>query len=185
MNFFELLQEIRFAAPTKIKKITPDELYQLVTKFCKEVFGEASVQIPPSINPLISKRIIVHFGNRTLRLGVSHELRRINVGTKDLFLPSMRVCFDWDEDPTDISQKDPTNDNEYPVNKTLQRDTMIAIHKMRDGIFRKLAEYAIAISYVPIGKRRESLYASVMTSSGFEEMSAYGHVWLPRFMEIT
>ena len=157
------------------------DLYQIVQeaklRLCKIAFGEQHV------DSIGQDRLRIDFGDRHLYIDVDPKTQ-LNFN-KIIDMPSLYMSFDWNyetsngkrPDATTQSYKDPHNDDDYLVHKTLQQETMEALHKLRDGVFRKLASYSIYIKYIPAGDRRSSFYASVLQSCGFREVKK--NVWLP------
>ena len=174
MNFAKLhylVQEAKFTAPTTVRSIDSVGLHRLLGELCTKAFGHENVKVRPA-NVMGYRGVAVIVGNRIFNMSVNDRPKYFYINNQEKLLPSIYVSFGWLIDPPskDRSQKDPANDDGYEVMKTLQRDTLIATHKLRDLVFRKLSEYAIGITYVAVGERRENLYASILSSSGFTQL---------------
>ena len=173
-DFYQIIQEAKFVPPTETRPIDQEDLFTLTMQLCKTAFGDLHVRNAGN------NRIRLDFGGRHLWIDAD-PTTQLNFN-KRVDIPSLYMSFDWEYDgsqpnASDMSYKDPNNDDDYLVYKTLQRDTMEAIHKLRDGVLRRLAGYSISIKYRPAGDRRSTLYAGILQSCGFREVKK--NVWLP------
>lgn len=182
MNFAELytiVNEAKFHAPSEVRRIDCFGLYQMMSHLCVDVFGRENVQLMPNS---ARRYIMIRMGKRHFSFSLETTPRSIAVKRSEVRIPAISISFGWDEDPTEdeTSTRDPEVDDGYPVMKTLQRETMVAIHKLRDSIFRKLAEYAVGIMFIAIGERRESLYSMILNGSGFIETRPGTGTFIPK-----
>lgn len=186
MNFFELLQQIQEArfepiAGSELKKISLEELGKLTFDLMKKACGETSVQSIPGFRGIEGAQLNVgtrHFDMYTDGISKCDSV-------KSHQLPRLYISFNWDEktreNPEESGEKfsDKEGSAKYPVRQEIQKDTIESIHKIRDGVIRPLSNYAICIFYIGIGSRRQSLYSSVLSGSGFKEVRGCAENWVP------
>jgi len=187
MNFFELLQEMKFdaASEDRIKSISSEELITLIHKLATDAFGSQAVHYygghsEPTIDITIGNR---HFSMHTKeidRSGVG-DTRRLPEG-----MPAIYISFNWDNKPAhdERSQKKDA-DSTYAVRLEIQKDTLEGMHKIRDSIIRPLSTYAVGITYIPIGDRRKSLYQGILSTSGFKPIrGSWDDYWVPANLKL-
>ena len=178
-ELYRIVNEAKFNAPAEVKRIDCFGLYQMLSEMCIGIFGREHVQLMPNT---ARRYIIIHVGDRHFTFALETTPRSITVKRSEVRMPAMTISFDWDRDPEkeDISDRDKEVDDGYPVMKTLQRETMVVIHKLRDNVFRKLAEYAVGIMFIAIGDRRASLYSMILNGSGFAETRTGSSMFIPK-----
>ena len=169
MNFTEFYRmfDERFVPPERVQDIDQPALAGLLTNLCVKAFGEENIKTKET---MVGRKLEIRFGDRKLTI-YAETPREFNVGREILNLPGVYFSFQWQEEPQNRSTKDPLADSGYPVAKTIRQDTMTATHLLRDVVLKKLAEYALIVNFVAIGKRRESFYDSVLSSAGFQRVS--------------
>jgi len=181
MNFFELLQEMKFdaASEDRIKSISSGELINLIHKLAADTFGSQAVHrygghSDPTIDITMGDR---HFTMTIKDVDRSGgDTRRLPEG-----MPAVYISFNWDNRPAhdERSQKRDA-DSMYAVRLEIQKDTLEGMHKIRDSIIRHLSTYAVGITYIPIGDRRKSLYQGILSTSGFKPVrGSWDDYWVP------
>lgn len=159
-----------------------------------EIFGETFVphatliRIPKErMIPTVAILLRKHFGKVPMQTVAGESIfavigdRFIEINTnleEDLAVVKgfheINLSFGWRREPPPLLQSD--KDEHEPVLSKMRVDTLEYAHKMRDFI-RELSQYNIAISYVPIGGRRDSWYRSVIKGSGYVEYM--DNFWVP------
>ena len=174
--------ESRIQPTNTHKKVSRDELFDIVENLSEKAFGRNALNIH-NFGLYGGGFIDINIGDRHFRLSVDDV--RIASPVKEL--PEVYISFDWTTHPDDkgvpISLKDGEvggGGKAYKVRQQMEQDTMKAVHKIRDLIIRPLSKYECTIFYYAIGERRERFYASMLKSSGFKPINiGLNPTWIP------
>ena len=170
MRFRDLIEldEAKFTPPTRAVSVQDSkEAIQIAGRILQQTFPQHAINVD-------EEGIQIMAADRYLHI-VAYSVQDPYLGAS----PQLEIEFGWRRGyyPTDVSSRD--MDTSISTRKQVGAGTLQFAQRFRDFL-RRLSQYAIGVSYIAMGERRERWYSSIMKSAGYEE--EHDGMWMPKAM---